>query len=379
MTSVYLTADDGAPCRGRGRASTSPLRVAGAGDPAPVRSYSLSSTPGADTYRISVKREPHGVVSALPAHPAAAGRGPRRRRARAASSCSTDGTGPVLLISAGIGVTPVLAMLHQLAAGEQHPGRVVDPRRPRTRPSTPSPARRTGCSQALPNAHEHIFYTAADAESPPALRRSAAGRRWPRSPASACRPTPTAYICGPAAFMTDMQRRARRARHRAGPGAHRAVRRAAGDQPRRHRRRPAGTAPAARAAGHRPADHLRPQRPDRALVRPRTARCSSWPTPATSRPGGPAVPASATPASRRSCPARSATRPTRSSRPAGRGPDLLRPARPATWCSTSERRRPSTVDGGQRRWTPTTRVSAAPRMRPSPAPATTSSGLCAPR
>jgi ferredoxin-NADP reductase len=37
--------------------------VPGAGTPAPVRSYSLSSAPGSGTYRISVKQEPHGAAS----------------------------------------------------------------------------------------------------------------------------------------------------------------------------------------------------------------------------------------------------------------------------------------------------------------------------
>ena len=91
------------------------LRVTGAGQPAPVRSYSLSSAPGAGTYRISVKHEPHGAASRYlngtlrpgATLDVAAPRG---------DFVLDDGTGPVLLISAGIGVTPVLAMLHELAA-----------------------------------------------------------------------------------------------------------------------------------------------------------------------------------------------------------------------------------------------------------------------
>jgi ferredoxin-NADP reductase len=89
------------------------LRVAGAGDPAPVRSYSLSSAPGDGAYRISVKRD--GAVSTYlhtrlregATVDAAAPRG---------DFVLAAGAEPVLLISAGVGVTPVLAMLHQLAA-----------------------------------------------------------------------------------------------------------------------------------------------------------------------------------------------------------------------------------------------------------------------
>ena len=50
------------------------LRVTGAaGQPAPVRSYSLSSAPGASAYRISVKRakvEPAGEHRKTGQHPA---------------------------------------------------------------------------------------------------------------------------------------------------------------------------------------------------------------------------------------------------------------------------------------------------------------------
>src|SRR6516165_4173970 len=62
VTSIHLAPPDGGvpPVARAGQYLT--LRVAGAGDPAPVRSYSLSSAPGADTYRITVKREPGGLA-----------------------------------------------------------------------------------------------------------------------------------------------------------------------------------------------------------------------------------------------------------------------------------------------------------------------------
>jgi MOSC domain-containing protein YiiM/ferredoxin-NADP reductase len=79
-----------------------------------TRSYSLSGPIGAPDYRISVKRETHGVVSGFVYSTVradaivdvAAPRGGFVLR---------DGGAPVLLISAGIGATPVLAMLHALA------------------------------------------------------------------------------------------------------------------------------------------------------------------------------------------------------------------------------------------------------------------------
>jgi ferredoxin-NADP reductase len=79
-----------------------------------VRSYSLSGPPGGDRYRISVKQEPHGAASTRlhtrvrvgDTLPAAAPRG---------TFVLGPGTGPVVLASAGVGATPVMAMLRSLA------------------------------------------------------------------------------------------------------------------------------------------------------------------------------------------------------------------------------------------------------------------------
>jgi ferredoxin-NADP reductase/MOSC domain-containing protein YiiM len=79
-----------------------------------LRTYSLSGQPGADCYRISVKREHDGVASGYLHSRIAAGdlldiAAPR-------GSFILDQTrAPALFISAGIGATPVLAMLHELA------------------------------------------------------------------------------------------------------------------------------------------------------------------------------------------------------------------------------------------------------------------------
>ncbi len=80
--------------------------------PALVRSYSLSDVPGAEGFRISVKREGagsrflHDHVKVGDVLDVAAPRGVFVLR---------DGTSPVVLLSAGVGATPVLAMLHALA------------------------------------------------------------------------------------------------------------------------------------------------------------------------------------------------------------------------------------------------------------------------
>ena len=80
-----------------------------------MRNYSLSGPPGGREYRISVKREPHGLASG---HIHASVRTGQTIDVAAPRGTFTlvPGAGPLALVSAGIGVTPVLAMLHALAA-----------------------------------------------------------------------------------------------------------------------------------------------------------------------------------------------------------------------------------------------------------------------
>ena len=192
VSSIYLAGADGGPLPAARPGQYLTLRVTGAGQPAPVRSYSLSSAPSADVYRISVKREPLGAASRYLSDRLRPGAtldvaAPRGDFTLAA------GTGPVLLISAGIGLTPVLAMLHELAAtrGERDVWWIHGARGPREHPLA---AEAHALLARMPHAREHVFY-------------SATGGRLSKDkllaldlPAGA-----SAYICGPASFMTDMQ------------------------------------------------------------------------------------------------------------------------------------------------------------------------------
>jgi ferredoxin-NADP reductase/MOSC domain-containing protein YiiM len=168
------------------------VRIPGAGDPAPLRSYSLSGDPGAGFYRISVKREEHGLVSRwLHAHiqpesviEAAAPRG---------DFYLADDSTPVVLISAGIGATPVLAMLHALAAA----GSSRDIWWLHTARNRETQAFETEVSmlvESLPHARQQVFYTETQ------------GRMDRRSIEALGLPTDAAaYLCGPTQFMTDMR------------------------------------------------------------------------------------------------------------------------------------------------------------------------------
>jgi len=192
VSSIYLARPDGSslPVARAGQYLT--LRVAGAGQPAPVRSYSLSSGPGASSYRISVKREPHGVVSGYLSGTLRPGATLDVAAPRGDFTLD-DSTRPVLLVSAGIGVTPVLAMLHELAArrSERDVWWIHGARGPREHPLA---AEAHALLAALPNAREHVFYSATRG------RLSKDKLLALGLPAEA-----SANICGPASFMTDMQ------------------------------------------------------------------------------------------------------------------------------------------------------------------------------
>jgi ferredoxin-NADP reductase len=85
------------------------------GTPPVLRSYSLSDLPGADHFRISVKNELKGIGSSFLCNRAREGdvldvSAPR------GSFTLRPGQSPVVLLSAGVGATPVMSMLHSLAA-----------------------------------------------------------------------------------------------------------------------------------------------------------------------------------------------------------------------------------------------------------------------
>ncbi len=201
VSSIYLAAADGTalPAARAGQYLT--LRITGAGQPAPVRSYSLSSAADAGTYRISVKHEPHGTASSYLNRSLQPGAildvaAPR------GDFVLDDGPGPILLISAGIGVTPVLSMLHQLAArrSERDIWWLHGARGPREHPfATEAHA----LLASLPHAHEHVFFSAAT----PAERHrvhATRGRLTKEALARLAIPaSASGYVCGPASFMAD--------------------------------------------------------------------------------------------------------------------------------------------------------------------------------
>ncbi|WP_233253585.1 NO-inducible flavohemoprotein [Paracoccus binzhouensis] len=85
------------------------------GHPAAKRNYSISAAPNGETYRISVKRESMGLASGW-LHGQAPGT--VLKVAAPAGEFFLDGrpTRPVVLLSGGVGLTPMVAMLEALVA-----------------------------------------------------------------------------------------------------------------------------------------------------------------------------------------------------------------------------------------------------------------------
>ncbi|HEY6746902.1 MAG TPA: MOSC and FAD-binding oxidoreductase domain-containing protein [Mycobacteriales bacterium] len=168
------------------------VRVRPGGQPV-LRSYSMSGPPGAAGYRISVKREQHGAASGYLHDHVRAGDEVEVAAPRGSFTLRPGDT-PVLLVSAGVGATPVLAMLHALAAaGSTRP--VWWLHGARRRAEEPFAAESRALLAELPHAQGHVFYSRAD----PAERLSADALAALGLPTDA-----DAYLCGPAGFLRDI-------------------------------------------------------------------------------------------------------------------------------------------------------------------------------
>jgi hypothetical protein len=101
-----------------GQFLTFKLELAHGGAESLVRCYSLSDAPQADHYRVSIKRVPSPVGSAHPPgrssnhfHDQVQVGSRLQVRAPGGHFFLDAGTGPVVLIAGGIGITPMLSML----------------------------------------------------------------------------------------------------------------------------------------------------------------------------------------------------------------------------------------------------------------------------
>ncbi|MGC1559581.1 MAG: MOSC and FAD-binding oxidoreductase domain-containing protein [Bradyrhizobium sp.] len=203
VISLVLEPTDGHPITAALPGQFVVLRLGPASLPALTRSYSLSGEPGAMHYRVSIKREAHGAAGAYVDDELKIGDIVQASAPRG-SFILRPGDTPVVLLSAGIGVTPVLAMLHSLAAdtstreiwwlygtrnGRQHP--FAEETR--------------GLLKVLAHCHSHICYSSPDIEDRPNVDFDAPGRLNMKVLQELDLPrNGDFYICGPSTFMNDL-------------------------------------------------------------------------------------------------------------------------------------------------------------------------------
>jgi ferredoxin-NADP reductase len=171
------------------------LRLEPKGSPL-FRSYSLSGAgaPSSERYRISVKIDPNGVAGTYSGN---------RVRAGDHLDVSTPrgfvlqpGDGPVVFLSAGIGATPVLAMLHALVATASA-REVWWLHGARNRQNHPSAQESRRLLQSLARGRSHILYSIPGVEDRSDKTLTAlAISGWPFSSSSASRAMPTSTSAG---------------------------------------------------------------------------------------------------------------------------------------------------------------------------------------
>jgi len=168
-----------------------------------LRSYSLSDLPAADHFRISVKSETDGIGSSYLCNRAREGEvldisAPR------GTFALRSGEAPVVLLSAGVGVTPILSMLHALAA-ERSQRQVWWIYGARNRAEHPFAQEARSLLKQLAGGRSYIMYSKPAATDQPEVDFDAAGHvEVARLEKLGVSRDSEFYLCGPASFLQSM-------------------------------------------------------------------------------------------------------------------------------------------------------------------------------
>ena len=204
VVSFALLARDGGalPAFEAGQHLPIELKIPGAGRIA--RTYSLSSAPSDPVFRITVKREPNGIASGF-LHDQIEPGAVLASRKPAGTFTPPKGDGPIVLISAGVGVTPMASMLRELAArGDKRPIWFIHGARDGRRHPLAQEIREL--AEAAPNVTLQVFYSRPGPEDRPGIGFDRVGRIDGASVAAAVSAPEAQYlICGPDAFMAAVQ------------------------------------------------------------------------------------------------------------------------------------------------------------------------------
>jgi ferredoxin-NADP reductase/MOSC domain-containing protein YiiM/ferredoxin len=204
VISIRFEDPDGAPLPAAGPGQYLTLRIKPDNDQTSVlRNYSLSGQPGAGYYRITVKRERDGVASGYLHTRLSVG--DQLDIAAPRGTFILDRThAPVLLISAGIGATPVLAMLQALA--KEHSDREIwwlhGARSSRDHSFA---AETRSLLASLPNARTDVCYSRPGPDDLEGRDFDSRGRLTASLLAALEPPRDAeAYLCGPTPFMEEI-------------------------------------------------------------------------------------------------------------------------------------------------------------------------------
>jgi ferredoxin-NADP reductase/MOSC domain-containing protein YiiM len=205
VRSFVLEPVDGDPLAGFLPGQFLALKLEPADEQAAVlRSYSLAAPADERRFRIAVKREAGGLASGLLHDQVAVGDVVAVGAPRGDFTLDVDGSGPVALVSAGVGVTPVLAMLGALA-------RIASTRAvwwvhgARSGAEHPFADEVRELLSRLPAARSHVRYSRPRRDDRPGLDYHEVGRidldalldlGVPRGA--------DFYLCGPAGFLRDL-------------------------------------------------------------------------------------------------------------------------------------------------------------------------------
>jgi ferredoxin-NADP reductase/MOSC domain-containing protein YiiM len=168
-----------------------------------LRNYSLCGRPDAGFYRIAVKQEHEGAASTY-LHSSVAVGDQLDVAAPRGTFILDDRDAPVLLISAGVGATPVLAMLSDLA--ERRSDRQIWWLHSARSSHEHAFAREARALLAgLSNARARVYYSRPRDEDVEGRDFDAPGRLTPGALAELGPPRDAdAYVCGPASFMDEI-------------------------------------------------------------------------------------------------------------------------------------------------------------------------------